>query len=119
VEKTFGTALLGPIGVRHVGIARGMPDDMNTNDPLKTSEGFAFVCVLNFKFPKIFLSASELRVLALPGPNPRRKWKRLNLTGYPYRTGEWQRQRRGSNMWKFNLIQFNSKLNEINLFFFF
>jgi hypothetical protein len=32
---------------------------------------------------------------------------------------EWQRQRRGSNMWKFNLIQFNSKLNEINLFSFF
>ena len=32
---------------------------------------------------------------------------------------EWQRQRRGSNMWKFNLIQFNSKFNEINLFSFF
>jgi hypothetical protein len=44
VEKTFGTALLGSIGVRHVGIARGMPDDMNTNDPFNTSEGFT-VCL--------------------------------------------------------------------------
>ena len=43
---------------------------MNTNDPLKTSEGFALVCVLNFKFSKIFLSAPELRVLALRGPKP-------------------------------------------------
>jgi hypothetical protein len=45
-----------------------MPDDMITSDPLKTSEGFAFGRVLNFKFPKIFSSASELRVLALRGP---------------------------------------------------
>jgi len=84
VEKTFGTALLGPIGVRHVGIARGMPDDMNTNDPLKTSEGFAFVCVLNFKFPKIFLSASELRVLALPGPKPPAKVEKTQSNRVPY-----------------------------------
>jgi len=55
VEKTFGTALLGSIGVRHVGIARGRPDDMNTNDPFKTSEGFAFLCVLNFKCKNIFI----------------------------------------------------------------
>ena len=84
MESTFGTALLGSIGVRHVGIARSMPDDMNTNDPLKTSESFGLVSVLNFKFPKIFSSASELqvlyvfwrvlacpvRVLALRGPKP-------------------------------------------------
>jgi hypothetical protein len=50
-----------------MGIARGMLDDMNTNDPLKTSEGFAFVCVLNFKFSKIFLSASELECSGAAG----------------------------------------------------
>jgi hypothetical protein len=83
VEKTFGTALLGPIGVRHVGIARGMPGDINTNDPLKTSEGFALVCVLNFKFPKIFLSASELRVLALRGPNPPAKVEKTQSNRVP------------------------------------
>ena len=70
MEKTFGTALVGSIGVRHVGIARGMPDDMNTSEPFKTSEGFVFPSVSNFKFPKIFSSASELRVLALRGPKP-------------------------------------------------
>ena len=70
MEKTFGTALLGSIGVRHVRIARGMPDDMNTSYPLKTSEGFVFVSVLKFKCSKIFSSASELRVLALRGPKP-------------------------------------------------
>ena len=70
MEKTFGTALVGSIGVRHVGIARGMPDDMKTSYPFKTSEGFVFVCVLNFKCSKIFSSASELRVLALRGPKP-------------------------------------------------
>ena len=73
MEKTFGTALLGSIGVRHVGNARGMPDDMNTSYPFKTSEGFVFICVLNFKCSKIFSSASELRVLALRGPKPRAK----------------------------------------------
>jgi hypothetical protein len=55
VETTFGTGLFRVHWVRHVEIARSMPDDMNTNDPFKTSEGFAFICVLNFKFPKIFL----------------------------------------------------------------
>jgi hypothetical protein len=48
---------------------------------------------------------------------------RLKKNSVGFRTGlfwgvrgtEWERQRRGSNinMWKFNLIQFNSKLNEI------
>jgi hypothetical protein len=52
VEKTFGTALLGPIGVRHVGIARGMPGDINTNDPLKTSEGFALSLRLELQVSK-------------------------------------------------------------------
>ena len=56
-----------------MGIARGVPDDMKTNDPLKTSEGFAFVCVPNFKFSKIFLSASELRVLRSLGAGPEAK----------------------------------------------
>ena len=70
MESTFGTALLGSIGVRHVGIARSMPDDMNTNDPFKTSEGFVSGSVSNFKFSKIFSPASELRVLALRGPKP-------------------------------------------------
>ena len=73
METTFGTALFGVHWARHVGIARSMPDDMITSDPLKTSEGFAFVSVLNFKFPKIFSSESELRVLALRGPKPRAK----------------------------------------------
>jgi hypothetical protein len=83
VEKTFGTALLGSIGVRHVGIARGMPDDMNTNDPFKTSEGFAFICVLNFKCSKIFSSASELRVLALRGPKPLAKMEKTQSNRVP------------------------------------
>ena len=82
MEKTFGTALLGSIGVRHVRIARGMPDDMNTNDPLKTSEGFAST---NFKFPKIFLSASELRVLALRGPKPPAKVEKTQSNRVPAR----------------------------------
>ena len=70
MESTFGTMPFRAHWVRHVGIARSMPDDMITSDPLKTSEGFAFAGVLNFKFPKIFSSASELRVLALRGPKP-------------------------------------------------
>ena len=89
MEKTFGTMLSGPLGVRHVGIARDMPDDINTSNPFEASEGSVFVCVLNFKCSKIFSSASELRVLALRGPKPRAKVEktqsnRVPGTGYPY-----------------------------------
>ena len=76
MEKTFGTGLFRAHWVRHVGIARSMPDDMITSDPLKTSECCALVGVLNFKCSKIFSPASELRVLALRGPKPRAKMEK-------------------------------------------
>ena len=89
MEKTFGTALVGSIGVRHVGIARGMPDDMNTKDPFKTSEGFAFICVWNFKCSNIFSSTSNiLYVFWRSGaPNTGQKWKRVNLNWVPTQYG--------------------------------
>ena len=84
MEKTFGTGLFRAHWVRHVGIARSMPDDMITSDPLKTSECCALVGVLNFKFPKIFSSASELRVLALRGPKPPAKVEKTQSNRVPY-----------------------------------